>query len=449
MLEDFFKLKEHGTTVKTEIMAGVVTFMTMAYIIFVNPNILSAAGMPAGAVMSATCISAAFGTLLMGLIANYPFALAPGMGLNAFFAYSVVLGMGLSWQAALAAVFISGVIFLLLTVSRIREEIVNAIPMSLKLAVSVGIGLFIAFIGLKNMGLIVPDPATYLTLIGPEYFRDPDLQKLLPAGVTLSSIMVGIGGLIITSALVARKVKGSLLWAILLTTILGIPFGVTNLENFTLVSLPPSLGETFGAFTLGFKEVFNYGIISVVFAFTFVDLFDTIGTLVGVSSKAGMLDEKGHLPKANKALLADSLGTMFGAVLGTSTVTTYVESASGVAEGGRTGLTALVTAVLFLIALFFSPLVGVIPTAATAPVLVIVGVFMAEPVKQINWSNYLDAIPAFLAIIMMPLTSSIAEGIVFGILAFTALHILTGKFKEISVTMWVLTLLFIVRFFLV
>ncbi|MDD2498106.1 MAG: NCS2 family permease [Desulfitobacteriaceae bacterium] len=449
MLEDFFKLKEHGTTVKVEVMAGVVTFMTMAYIIFVNPSILSAAGMPVGAVMTATCISAAIGTLLMGLIANYPFALAPGMGLNAFFAYSVVLGMGLSWQAALAAVFISGIIFLLLTVSRIREQIVNAIPMSLKLAVSVGIGLFIAFIGLKNMGLIVPDSATFLTLVGPEYFHDPDLKKLLPAGVTVPSIMVGVGGLIITSALVARKVKGSLLWAILLTTILGIPFGVTNLENFTLVSLPPSLGETFGAFTLGFKEVFNYGIISIVFAFTFVDLFDTIGTLVGVSSKAGMLDEKGHLPKVNKALLADSLGTMFGAVLGTSTVTTYVESASGVAEGGRTGLTALVTAVLFLIALFFSPLVGVIPSAATAPVLVIVGVFMAEPVKQINWSNYLDAIPAFLAIIMMPLTSSIAEGIVFGVLAFTALHILTGKFKEISATMWVLTLLFIVRFFLI
>lgn len=449
MLEKLFRLTEHGTTVRTEVTAGIVTFMTMGYIIFVNPSILSIAGMPFGPVMVATCLSAALGSLLMGLLANYPFALAPGMGLNAFFTYTIVLGMGLSWQAALAAVFMSGIIFLLLTLTKVREKIVNAIPLPLKLSVSVGIGLFIAFIGLKNLGLIVPNPATTVSLINPEYFHNPELKKLLLPWVTPQSILVGVVGLIITASLVAKQVKGSLFWGILLTTILGIPFGVTNIENFTLISMPPGLGETFGAFTIGFEEIFTYGIIPIVFAFTFVDLFDTVGTLVGVSSKAGLLDENGHLPKANKALLADSFATMFGAVLGTSTVTTYVESAAGVAEGGRTGLTSIVTALLFLVALFFSPLVGIIPNAATAPVLIIVGVFMMEPAMKIDWSNYLDAIPAFFAIIMMPLAFSIAEGIVFGVIAYTAIYALTGKVKEISITMWILTLLFIVRFFII
>lgn len=448
MLENFFKLKENGTTVRTEIMAGVTTFMTMAYIIAVNPIILSDAGMPYGAVMVATCLAAAIGTFAMGLFANYPFALAPGMGLNAFFTYYVVLTLGLSWQAALAAVFISGIIFLVLTLTKVREAIVNSIPLSLKYAVSVGIGLFIALIGLKNAGIIVHNPATgTLGLVTGEYFKDEALMALLPFGTTLKSVLLSVFGLIITGAMVVKRVKGSLLWGILVTTVVGIPLGVVKLgSNFSPISMPPSISETF--FAMDFNAVFSYGLIPIIFAFTFVDLFDTIGTLVGVSSKAGMLDEKGRLPKANQALLADSLATMAGAVLGTSTTTTYVESASGVAEGGRTGLTAITTGILFLLALFFSPLVAIIPSAATAPTLIIVGIFMMEPVTKIEFSDYLEAIPAFFAIAMMPLAYSIAEGIVFGVIAYTTLRVLTGRFKDISLTMWILTALFILRFFI-
>lgn len=448
MLQDFFKLKEHGTNARTEIIAGITTFMTMAYIIVVNPLILSDAGMPGGAVMVATCLAAAIGTFLMGFLANYPFALAPGMGLNAFFTYTVVLDMGLSWQAALAAVFISGIIFLLLTLTKAREAIVNSIPLSLKYAVSVGIGLFIALIGLKNAGIIVHNPATgSLGLVNARYFTDENLMALLPFGTTFESIMLAVFGLIITGALVVKRVKGSLLWGILATTAIGIPLGVVELgAGFSPVSMPPSISETL--FAMDFEAVFKYGLIPIIFAFTFVDLFDTIGTLVGVSSKAGMLDEKGNLPKANRALLADSLATIAGATLGTSTTTTYVESASGVAEGGRTGLTAVTTGILFLLALFFSPLVGVIPSAATAPILIIVGIFMMEPVTKIDFSNYLEAIPAFFAIFMMPVAYSIAEGIVFGIIAYTVLRTLTGRAKDISLTMWILTGLFILRFFI-
>ncbi|MEW6660984.1 MAG: NCS2 family permease [Bacillota bacterium] len=430
-MENFFKLREHNTTVRTEILAGLTTFMTMAYIIFVNPAILGDAGMPVGAVFVATAISAAFGTLVMGLAANYPFALAPGMGLNAFFAYTVVLTMGLSWQAALAAVFISGIIFLILTLTKAREAIVNSIPMSLKLAVSAGIGLFIALIGFKNAGIVV---AYEPTLVHLGDFSDPN-------------VFVAILGLLITGALVVKRVRGSLLLGIIITTLVGIPFGVTKIDNLAIVSMPPSMGETLGAFTIGFKEVLTFGIIPIVFAFTFVDLFDTIGTLTGVATKANLLDEQGRLPRANRALLADSLATMFGAAVGTSTVTTYIESASGVAEGGRTGLTAVTVAVLFLVALFFSPLVGIIPGAATAPILIIVGIFMMEPIMKINFADYLEGIPAFLAIVMMPFAFSIAEGIVFGVLAYTLLRVLTGKLTEISTTMWVLSVLFIIRFF--
>jgi AGZA family xanthine/uracil permease-like MFS transporter len=448
MLENFFKLKENGTNTRTEITAGITTFMTMAYIIIVNPLILSDAGMPAGAVMVATCLAAALGTFLMGFLANYPFALAPGMGLNAFFTYTVVLTMGLSWQAALAAVFISGIIFLLLTLTKAREAIVNSIPLSLKYAVSVGIGLFIALIGFQNAGIIVHNPSTgTLGLVNAQYFADESLKALLPFGTSLSSIMLAVIGLIITGVLVVKNIRGSLLWGILITTIIGIPLGVVQIgAGFSPVSMPPSIAETFLA--MNFAEVFSYGLIPIIFAFTFVDLFDTIGTLVGVSSKAGMLDEKGNLPRANKALLADSIATIAGATLGTSTTTTYVESASGVAVGGRTGLTAITTGVLFLLALFFSPLVGIIPSAATAPVLIIVGIFMMEPVTKIDFSDYLEAIPAFLAIFMMPLAYSIAEGIVFGVLAFVALRALTGKVKDISITMWILAGLFILRFFI-
>ncbi|MFA5537058.1 MAG: NCS2 family permease [Bacillota bacterium] len=427
----FFKLQENNTNVKTEVLAGITTFMTMAYIIFVNPTILSDTGMPWGAVFTATCISAAFASFLMGFLANYPFALAPGMGLNAFFTYTVVIKMGLSWEAALAAVFISGIIFILLTITKAREAIINSIPMSLKLAVSAGIGLFIALIGFQNAGIIIGDPATLVSLGS---FSEP--------GVILAAL-----GVLVTGILVVRKVKGALLIGIAVTTVLGIPFGVTNIQEFGIFSMPPSMAATFGAFTIGFKEVLTFGLIPIIFTFTFVDLFDTIGTLIGVSSKAGMLDKEGKLPRADKALVADSVGTVFGAIMGTSTVTTYVESASGVAEGGRTGLTAIVAGFLFLIALFFSPLIGLVPAEATAPILIIVGIFMIEPVMKINFSDYLEAIPAFLAIVMMPFAYSIAEGIVFGVLAYTFLHLLAGKAKNISVTMWILAILFVIRFF--
>ncbi|WRO23483.1 NCS2 family permease [Metallumcola ferriviriculae] len=448
MLESFFKLKEHNTNVRTEVMAGVTTFMTMAYIIFVNPSILSATGMPFGAVMVATALSAAFATLLMSVLANYPFALAPGMGLNAFFTYTVVLGMGLSWQAALAAVFVSGVLFLLLTLTKAREAIVNAIPMSLKLAVGAGIGLFIAFIGFKNAGIIVSDPATFLKIVNPHLFQDPNYAEYFKANfITPQSVLLSIIGLLVTGFLVVRRTKGALLYGILLTTIIGIPMGVTNISNFQIVSMPPSIGEIF--FKMNFNELASVGWLTVIFTFAFVDLFDTIGTLVGVASKADMLDEKGHLPRANKALLADSVGTIFGSVMGTSTVTTYVESASGVAEGGRTGLTSLTTAILFFLSIFFSPLVAIIPGAATAPILIIVGIFMMESVMKINFSDMLEAIPAFLTIVIMPFSFSIAEGIVAGVLAYTFLHALTGRIKDVSLTMWILTGIFVLRFFIV
>ncbi len=444
MLERLFKLQENGTTVRTEVLAGFTTFMTMAYIIFVNPAILSQAGMPFGAVMVATAVSAAFATLLMGLLANYPFALAPGMGLNAFFTYTVVLGMGLSWQTALAAVFVSGITFLLLTLTRAREAIINSIPLSLKYAVSVGIGLFIAFIGFTNAGIIVPSSATMVSLITPHHFADPELAATLKPWVTPASVLLSIFGLVFTGFLVVRKVRGALLYGILVTTVLGIPFGVTNVENFRLVSAPPSLAETFLALDL--RSLLDYGLITIIFTFAFVDLFDSVGTFIGVASKARMLDDRGHLPRANRALLADSLGTIFGSLTGTSTVTTYIESASGVAEGGRTGLTALVVAGLFLLSIFFSPLVGIIPNAATAPILIIVGIFMMEPIMRINFNDFLEAIPAFFAIVMMPFAFSIAEGIVAGVLIYTALHALAGKFEKISLTMWILTVLFLLRF---
>ncbi len=443
MLEKFFKLKEHKTNVKTEVLAGITTFMTMAYILAVNPSILSAAGMPYDAVFVATALSAAIGTLIMGLYANYPFALAPGMGLNAFFAFTVVLGMGLSWQAALAAVFVSGVVFLVLTLTSIREAIINSIPMSLKLAVGVGIGLFIAFIGFKNAGIIVSNPATFISLISIENFNDPAFQEANPF-ITPKAVLLAVIGLVLTSVFVLKKVRGALLWGILATTIIGIPMGVTNVSDFQLVKAPPSLGETF--FALDFKELFNAGFLTIIFAFLFVDLFDSIGTFIGVSSKAGLLDKDGKLPRANKALMADSVATMAGATLGTSTVTTYVESAAGVAEGGRTGLTAVTAGILFALALFFSPLFAMIPGAATAPVLIIVGVFMMEPIVKINFSDFLDAIPAFLTIVMMPFAFSIAEGIVFGVVSYTVLRLLVGKGKEVSTMMWVLTGLFILKF---
>jgi AGZA family xanthine/uracil permease-like MFS transporter len=444
-LERTFHLTQNKTTVRTEVMAGVTTFMTMAYIIFVNPSILSAAGMPFGSVMVATILAAAFATVVMALAANYPFALAPGMGMNAFFTYTVVLGLGHSWQTALGAVFLSSIICLAVTLSGARERIINDVPMSLKMALGVGIGLFIAFIGFKNAGVIVANPGTTVGLINPHYFQDPALSALLPYGCTPASVILFLIGLAVTGWLVVKNVKGALLWGILATTVIGIPMGVTQIPaGFVPFSAPPSLATTFLALDL--KSVLTVAMIPIIFTMAFTDLFDTVGTFVGVSSKAGMLDENGRLPRGGRALVADSVGSFIGSLLGTSNTTTYVESASGVAEGGRTGLTGIVVALLFLLSLFLAPLVGIIPVAATAPVLVIVGIFMMEPVMKIDFSKYLIAIPAFLTIVMMPFAFSIAEGIVAGVVSFVLLHLLTGKAEEIRPTMWVLGGLFVLRY---
>ena len=430
MLERFFKLKENKTTVKTEILAGVTTFMTMAYILAVNPEILSATGMDKNALFTATALSAFVATLVMALVAKLPFALAPGMGLNAFFAFTVVLGMGYSWQFALTAVFLEGILFLILTAFNIRELIVNAIPLSLKHAVSAGTGLFIAFIGLQNAGIIANNDAT---LVGLGNMGSP-------------AVLIALGGVILTAVLLALKVRGALLIGIFVATIAGLPFGVTHMPEGNLVDTPPSFAPIFWKFD--FSRVFTFDMLIVLFTFLFVDMFDTVGTLVGVSSKAGMLDKEGKVPRVKQVLFADSIGTFFGAIFGTSTVTTYVESASGVAEGGRTGLTSLATAVLFLIALFFAPVFTMVPAAATAPALILVGFFMMSPILKIDFDNYTESIPAFITIIVMPLTYSIAEGIVFGMLSYVLLKLLTGKVKDISIVMVVLTVLFVLKFFI-
>lgn len=427
-MKRFFKLDENHTTVKTEVLAGITTFMTMAYILAVNPSILSATGMDKNALFTATALSALVATLVMALVARLPFALAPGMGLNAFFAFTVVLGMGYSWQFALTAVFLEGIIFLILTAFNIRELIVNAIPMSMKHAVSAGIGLFIAFIGLQGAGVIVNNDAV---LVGLGDMGSP-------------SVLIALFGVLLIGILLALKVKGALLIGIFAATVAGIPFGVTNLPEGHLVSLPPSVEPIF--FKFDFHQIFTIDMLIVLFTFLFVDMFDTVGTLVGVSSKADMLTPDGKVPRAKQALFADAIGTTFGAMLGTSTVTTYVESASGVAEGGRTGLTSLTVAGLFLVALFFAPLFIMIPGAATAPALIIVGLFMLTPILKIDMDDFTESIPAFFTIIMMPLAYSIAEGIVFGMLAYVILKLLTGKHKEVSLVMYVLALLFIVKF---
>ena len=428
MLNNFFKLTENKTNVKTEILAGITTFMTMAYILAVNPDILSATGMDKNAVFTATALSAFLATLVMALVARLPFALAPGMGLNAFFAFTVVLGMGHSWQFALTAVFLEGIIFILLTAFNIRELIVNAIPLPLKHAVSAGIGLFIAFIGLQNAGVITNNDAV---LVGLGDMKSP-------------AVLIALGGVILTGVLLALKVKGALLIGIFAATIAGLPFGVTTMPEGNLVDAPPSLKPIF--FKFEFSEILTKDMLIVLFTFLFVDMFDTVGTLVGVSSKANMLDKEGKVPRVKQALFADSIGTFFGSIFGTSTVTTYVESASGVAEGGRTGLTSLSTALLFMIALFFAPVFTMVPAAATAPALILVGFFMMSPILKIDFDNYTESIPAFITIIVMPLTYSIAEGIVFGMLSFVLLKVLTGKVKDISLVMIILAILFVLKF---
>jgi len=433
MLEKYFKLSENKTSVKTEVLAGLTTFMTMAYILAVNPDILGATGMDKGAVFTATALSALVATLVMALYAKLPFALAPGMGLNAFFAFTVVLGMGHSWQFALTAVFLEGLIFILLTAFNIREMIVNSIPNNMKHAISVGIGLFIAFIGMKNAGIIVSNPATFVAL--------GDITNIAENG----GAMVALITLVITGVLLALRVKGALLIGILVGTVIGFPFGISHLPaSFDLT--PPSLSPIFMKFE--WTQILTMDMLLVVFTFLFVDMFDTVGTLIGVSSKANMLDKEGRVPRVNQALMADAIGTTVGAMLGTSTVTTYVESAAGVTEGGRTGLTALTVAGLFLLALFLSPLFLMIPGAATASALILVGAMMMTPVKNIDFDDFTESIPAFLTIVMMPLTYSIAEGILFGVISFVILKVLTGKFKDLSVVTVFLAILFLLKFFM-
>lgn len=424
--EKRFKLKEHNTDARTEILAGITTFMTMAYILVVNPIILSDAGMDWGGVFTATAISSIIATLIMAFYANYPFALAPGMGLNAFFTYYVVLQLGKSWQFALTAVFLEGIIFIILSLFKVREAIFDAIPMNLKKAVSVGIGLFIALIGFANAGIVVADEDTMVKL-----------GKLTDGGPLLALI-----GLLIIGILLAKNVKGALLYGILIATVIGIPMGITEVPT-EFFKAPPSLSQV--AFQFEWSEIFTWEMLIIVFTFLFVDVFDTVGTLIGVSSKAGMLDEEGKLPRVSRALFADAVGTVAGACLGTSTVTTFVESASGVADGGRTGLTSLSTAGMFLLALFFSPIFGMVPSEATAPALIIVGLFMMSPIKEIDLEDYTEAIPAFLTIVMMPFAYSIAEGIVFGMVSYVLLKFITGKRKDISLVMYILAILFILR----
>ncbi len=427
IFEKLFKLQAAGTTVKTEILAGVTTFMTMAYILAVNPSILGMTGMDKSALFTATALGAVIGTLLMSLLANLPFALAPGMGLNGFFTFTVVLGLGHTWQFALTAVFLEGLLFILLTLTSIREMIINSIPMTLKHAVAAGIGLFIAFIGLQNSGIVVKNDAV---LVGLGSLSEP-------------KAIVTLIGIVITGILLVRNVKGALLIGIFGAALIGIPFGVTQIPTDSLISLPPSLEPIFLKFEWG--QIFSFDMLVVVFTFLFVDLFDGVGTLVGVCSKANMLTPEGKIPNVKMALLADAVGTTAGAALGTSTVTSYVESASGVAEGGRTGMTSLTVAGLFLLSLFFAPLFLMIPAAATAPILFIVGLFMMSPILKIDLNDFTEAIPAFFTIIMMPLTYSIAEGIVFGMISFVIFKFFAGKTKEITWMMLLLAILFVLK----
>nr|WP_311444588.1 NCS2 family permease [Ezakiella coagulans] len=428
-MEKYFKLKENKTDVKTEILAGITTFMTMVYILAVNPGMLSETGMDFGGVFTATALSAGVATLIMALYAKYPFALAPGMGLNAFFTYSVCIGMKQSWQFALTAVLVEGIIFILLSLLKVREAIFDLIPLSLKKAVSAGIGLFIALVGLKNAGIIVANEGTTIGL----------------GDLTANASIVALLGLIVIAILYARNVKGALLIGIIIATIIGIPLGVTTLpEGFKIFSLPPSLKDVAFKF-VPFSEIMTKDFWIIVVTFLFVDIFDTVGTLAGVASKSGMLDEEGKLPRVSRALTADAVGTIFGACMGTSTVTTFVESSAGVAAGGRTGLTSVTTGIMFILALFIAPLFAIIPAAATAPVLVVVGVFMMSAVMEINWHDLTEAVPAFLTIAMMPFAYSIAEGIVFGIVSYTLIKTFTGKAKDVSALMWVLSVLFVLR----
>ena len=428
-LDKTFKLKENKTNIRTEVLAGTTTFMTMAYILVVNSNILADAGMDKGAAFTATAIGAFIGSCIMGILANYPVALAPGMGLNAFFAYTVVLSMGYSWQFALCAVFIEGIIFILMSVTNVREKILDCIPNVLKDSITAGIGLFIAFVGLANCGLVT-NGATILQL--------GNLQDPL--------VLLTIFGLIAISILLAKNVKGAFLIGMLIVSAVGMAIGLVEVPNAVVSSVPSMKPVFLQALSIPFNQIFSFDMFMVVLTFLFMDLFTTVGCLVGVASKGNMLDEDGKLPRVKQALLSDSIATTVGALLGTSTVTSYVESAAGIGEGGRTGLTAVSTAFMFFLSLFLSPIFGVITSAVTASVLVIVGLFMIENIKELNLEDYTEAIPAFLTIIMMPFAYSISDGIVFGVVSYILLKLFTGRWKEISWTTVVVGIVFVLKF---
>ena len=428
-MEKLFKLQERGTSLNRELAAGLTTFLTMAYILAVNPSMLGATGMPAGGVFTATALASAIATLVMAFAANLPVALAPGMGLNAFFTFSVVIGLGYSWQLALTAVFLEGILFIVLSLVNVRELIIRAIPGNLKKAVAVGIGLFIALIGFENSGIVIGNEST---LVG--------LGDITGGGALLALI-----GLVITVALYANRVPGAILLGIVITTVIGIPAGVTEIpEGFRIFSVPAA--PLFARFE--FSAVLSFKFFTIFFTFLFVDIFDTVGTLVGVTTQAGLVDRNGEIPRVKQALLADAVGTVAGALLGTSTVTSYVESAAGVAAGGRTGLSSVFTGLLFLAALFLSPLFLMVPGAATAPALIVVGFLMMRAVTDIDFKDPTEGIPAFLAIVMMPFAYSIAEGIVYGLLSYVVLKACTRKFRDISVVTWILSVIFILRFFI-
>ena len=429
MLQKIFGFNPAKHNLRTEIVAGITTFLTMAYILAVNPSIFSALadqGMPVDAVFTSTALAAIVGTLIMAVYAKKPFALAPGMGLNAFFVFTVCLTMGYSWQFALTAILLEGIIFILLTVTNVRQAIVDAIPASIKYAIGAGIGLFIAFIGLQNAGIIVDDSATLVTL----------------GEITSHTLILFVIGLTITSILVVLKVRGGILLGMLATTIIGLFFGASHIDH--LISMPASISPIFCKFE--WSSVFSWDMLVVVLTFLFIDMFDTIGTVIGVSVKAKMIDKNGHVEGLNRMLMTDAVATTVGACLGSSTTTTYVESASGVASGGRTGITAFVVAICFALALFLSPVFLAIPAAATGAVLVIVGVMMMAPIAKIDWNDYREAIPAFLTAVMMPLTYSIANGIMIGTIAYVVINACTGKIKKTNVVLWILAILFVLRY---
>ena len=430
MLKKLFGFDSTKTTIRTEIVAGITTFLTMSYILAVNPTMFGELdGMPVGSVFTSTALAAIVGCLAMAFVGKLPFGLAPGMGLNAFFVYSVCMGMGYSWQFALTAVLIEGLIFIVLTLTNLREAIVNAIPMSLRNAIGAGIGLFIAFIGLKSAGVVVADGATLVAL----------------GDVTSGSALLAFIGLVITGFMYSRNVPGAILLGIIITMVIGIPLGVTEFKG--IVSAPESIAPIFCQFE--FDKIFSVDMLVVVFTFFFIDMFDTVGTLVGVCTKAKMMDENGNIYRVKQAFMADSIATTVGALLGTSTTTTYVESAAGVAQGGRSGLTALVVGACFVIAMFFSPLFLSIPSAATAPALIIVGLLMAEQIKNVNFEDFSESIPAFVCMLMMPLTYSISNGILIGMITYVLMNMICGKFKKLSPAMYILAILFILKYILI